>query len=79
MLIPVLDNGSEKVQQRARHKADPIIAAGLNQACSEVDPVSFKKASPHTNACEQTHQKSYMWGKRLPLLQAVLKWVVTGV
>ncbi|KAA8651948.1 uncharacterized protein ATNIH1004_000848 [Aspergillus tanneri] len=69
--VHLYENNDEKIQQWAAHKADPVIAAGLNRFCSRMDSSIFQKAIPHTNAGEQSHQKGYMWGKKLSLVKAV--------
>jgi hypothetical protein len=50
-----------------------VIKAGLNKACSKIQPYYFDLLRNHTNAVEQSHQKSYASGKYLTLLEAVKK------
>ncbi|OXV07623.1 hypothetical protein Egran_04612 [Elaphomyces granulatus] len=71
-----------KVIDWVKHKRNPDIACGLNKFCSlipypgqhgedlEVD--IFEKLRNHTNAAEQTHNKSYAFGRRQTLLQGVV-------
>ncbi|KAJ5195005.1 uncharacterized protein N7498_008443 [Penicillium cinerascens] len=56
-----------------RHKRHPVIAAGLCKACSGVSPEFFSRFRPHTNAVEQSHNKSYALGTYDSLLGAVTK------
>jgi hypothetical protein len=59
----------------ATHKLIPVIAAGLNQQCSLIPKDIWDTMSPDSNAAEQTAEKSYSYGKGLPLLSAVLRSV----
>lgn len=54
-------------------KKSPIIKAGLNHACSKIQPHYFQTLRNHTNAVEQSHQKSNASGKYLTLTEAVKK------
>ncbi|KAF1808090.1 hypothetical protein P152DRAFT_256677 [Eremomyces bilateralis CBS 781.70] len=60
-----------EIQQWVRHKRHPVIAAGLNRACSDMDPNVFDSVLKHTNAVEQAANKSYAPGKRQDLLIAI--------
>ncbi|BCR90626.1 uncharacterized protein ACHE_60512A [Aspergillus chevalieri] len=59
------------VQNWAVQKKGKVIKAGLNKACSKIQPHYFDVLRNHTNAVEQSHQKSYASGKYLTLVQAV--------
>jgi hypothetical protein len=50
-----------------------VIKAGLNKACSKIQPLYFDILRNHTNAAEQSHQKSYTSGSYLTLAEAVKK------
>ncbi|OJJ78431.1 uncharacterized protein ASPGLDRAFT_182657 [Aspergillus glaucus CBS 516.65] len=52
----------EAIMHWASHKADPLIAAGLNKTCSSMDSSFFDNARMHTNAGEQSHNKIYVFG-----------------
>lgn len=67
------------VQNWAVQKKNPVIKAGLNKACSKIRPVYFDTLRNHTNAVEQSHQKSYALGKYLTLVQAVKKYFSTTI
>lgn len=54
-----------------------LIRAGLNKACSKMPPAVFDFIQKQTNAAEQTHWKSYIRGKQLPLLQALIEYVIS--
>lgn len=62
---------SPQVQNWAIQKKSAVIKAGLNKACSKIRPFYFDKLRNHTNAVEQSHQKSYATGKYLTLVEAV--------
>jgi hypothetical protein len=62
---------SQNVRNWAQQKKSPVIKAGLNKACSKIQPYYFDLLRNHTNAVEQSHQKSYASGKYLTLLEAV--------
>lgn len=64
------------VQNWAIQKKSSVIKAGLNQACSKIQPYCFNLLRNHTNAVEQSHQKSYASGKYLTLVEAVKKYVL---
>lgn len=70
-----LEYEQPEVGQWAMQKKSAVIKAGLNQACSKIDSFYFNKLRNHTNAVEQSHQKSYASGKYLTLVQAVKKYV----
>ncbi|CBF82218.1 predicted protein [Aspergillus nidulans FGSC A4] len=59
------------VQNWASQKKGAVIKAGLNKACSKIQPYYFDLLQNYTNAVEQSHQKSYISGKYLSLVQAV--------
>ncbi|ODM21423.1 hypothetical protein SI65_02267 [Aspergillus cristatus] len=59
------------VQTWAIQKKSPVIKAGLNKACSKIQSHYFAALRNHTNAVEQSHQKSYASGKYLTLTEAV--------
>jgi hypothetical protein len=61
------------VQNWAIQKKSAIIKAGLNKACSKIQPHYFDNLQNHTNAVEQSHQKSYASGKYLSLVEALKK------
>ncbi|KAJ5111672.1 hypothetical protein NUU61_001571 [Penicillium alfredii] len=61
----------EKFKDWATHKAHPVIAAGLNKACSLIDPEFYDTFRNSTNAVEQTHWKSYFTGIYTSLLGAI--------
>ncbi|EAW24036.1 uncharacterized protein NFIA_036080 [Aspergillus fischeri NRRL 181] len=61
------------VQNWAKQKKSTIIKAGLNKACSKIQPYYFDILRNHTNAVEQSHQESYASGKYLTLVEAVKK------
>lgn len=63
--------GNVNVLNWAAHKALPYIAAGLNPNCSLMLPSRFQQAPRSTNAVEQSANKSYSGGRRLPLLPAI--------
>ena len=56
-------------------KKNPVIKAGLCKGCSKIDPIFFDRLRNHTNAVEQSHQKSYASGKYLTLVEAVRKYL----
>ncbi|KAG2000741.1 hypothetical protein GB937_010883, partial [Aspergillus fischeri] len=62
---------SPAVQAWAVHKKSAVIKAGLNQSCSKIQSYYFQLLRNHTNAVEQSHQKSYASGKYLTLVEAV--------
>lgn len=62
-----------KAHNWARAKKDPVIKAGLNRACSKIRPCFLDELYTHTNAVEQSHNKSYASGKDLTLTEAVKK------
>ncbi|KAL2822919.1 hypothetical protein BJX63DRAFT_1510 [Aspergillus granulosus] len=62
--IRVFQNGLAK-------KKSAIVKAGLNKACTRIHPIYFDQLRNHTNAVEQSHQKSYTLGMYLTLVQAV--------
>lgn len=64
---------NKNVQNWATHKKSAVIKAGLNKACSKIQPYYFDLLRNHTNAVEQSHQKSYASGKYLTLVEAVKK------
>lgn len=64
------------IQGWAHHKKHRLIRAGLNQACSSIVPAIFHTLRKHTNAVEQTHYKSNSRGRQLPLLQAVIEYIL---
>jgi hypothetical protein len=61
------------VQDWAVQKKSSIIKAGLNKACSKIQPFYFSKLRNHTNAVEQSHQKSNATSKYLTLVEAIRK------
>lgn len=69
----LIEYEDENVQNWAIHKKSPIIKAGLVKACSGIQPYYFDQLRHHTNAVEQSHQKSYASGKYLSLVDAVKK------
>ena len=62
---------SRSVANWARHKRHPVIASGLNKHCSLINHKLFDRLRHHTNAVEQTANKSYAFGIRQFLLPAV--------
>ena len=64
---------SDNVQNWAIQKKSPVIKAGLVKACSKIRPHYFDCLRNHTNAVEQSHQKSYASGTDLSLTEAVKK------
>ena len=66
------------VQNWAIQKKGSIIKAGLNHACSKIQPYYFNLLRNHTNAVEQSHQKSYASGKYLTLVEAVKRYFPTA-
>jgi hypothetical protein len=73
LLTTILEYENTDVQNWAVQKKSAIIKAGLNKACSKIRPIYFDTLRNHTNAVEQSHQKSYASGKYLTLTQAVKK------
>ena len=69
------DNESPEIVQWAEHKKHPAIAAGLNKACSLMNPTFFESTRNITNAVEQSHYKSYWMGVYDSLLGATLGYV----
>lgn len=67
------------VRSWAIHKKGAVIKAGLNKACSHIQSHFFDELRNHTNAVEQSHQKSYASGKYLTLVEAVKKWVLSSL
>ncbi|KAK2793175.1 hypothetical protein FQN52_001823 [Onygenales sp. PD_12] len=63
---------NEKVRNWAAHKKNQVIAAGLNKFCSLIPADVYDSVRNHTNAAEQTHNKSYAFGRGQTLLQGVL-------
>ncbi|KAF2478233.1 uncharacterized protein BDR25DRAFT_309026 [Lindgomyces ingoldianus] len=63
---------SAPIANWAAHKLIPVIAAGLNQHCSLIPKDVWNTMSPNSNAAEQAAEKSYSYGKGLPVLSAVL-------
>jgi hypothetical protein len=55
----------------AEHKRYEVIAAGLNQHCSLIPSEIWEELRKHTNAVEQSHQKSYALGNQSPLVPAI--------
>lgn len=47
----------------------------MTKACSKIHPQYFDYLRNHTNAVEQSHQKSYTSGTDLTLVEAVKKYV----
>lgn len=72
-LLTTLEHESVAVQNWAIQKRSAVIKAGLNKACSRIQPHYFDILRNHTNAVEQSHQKSYASGKYLSLVEAVKK------
>jgi hypothetical protein len=62
-----------KAQAWAKQKKNPVIAAGLNPFCSLVPSSTWEKVRKHTNAVEQSHQKSYALGRQQALVPGILK------
>ena len=63
------------MQNWAVQKKSAVIKAGLNQSCSKIQPHYFNLLQNHTNAVEQSHQKSYASGKFLTLVEAARKYL----
>jgi hypothetical protein len=74
-LLTCSETESLPIANWAAHKLIPVIAAGLNQHCSLIPKDVWDTMSPDSNAAEQTAEKSYSYGKGLPLLSAVLRSV----
>ncbi|KAJ6107880.1 hypothetical protein N7523_009203 [Penicillium sp. IBT 18751x] len=72
-LLDLIEEHEPDLKFWVRHKRHPVIAAGLCQACSGVSPEFFSRFRPHTNAIEQSHNKSYALGTYDSLLGAVTK------
>ncbi|OJD09622.1 hypothetical protein ACJ73_10181 [Blastomyces percursus] len=68
----LIANESDKVADWAQHKKNSIIAAGINENCSLMPVLVYKEIQKHTNAVEQTHNKSLKWGRYGSLLGTVL-------
>lgn len=64
---------NEGVKSWAGHKKHPVIAAGLNPFCSLIPSFVWDQVRKHTNAVEQSHEKSYALGKQQALVPALLK------
>ena len=64
------ENESEVIQRWALHKRNPVVAAGLNRNCGSIPQADWDELSRTSNAVEQAANKSYAFGKRLPLLIA---------
>jgi hypothetical protein len=60
----------------AKHKLHPLIASGLNKHCSLIEKETYDEIRSHTNAVEQSANKSYSVGKRQDLLPAILGFVI---
>ena len=65
-------NESQPIASWAIHKRHLVIASGLNKHCSLVNHELFDNLRHHTNAVEQTANKSYASGIRQYLLPAIL-------
>jgi hypothetical protein len=76
MLLINLERGTLKMQLWAKHKKHPLIASGLNKHCSLMKKETYEEFRSHTNAAEQSANKSYSVGKRQDLLAAVWGFVV---
>jgi hypothetical protein len=63
------------VQDWVQHKRNPVIAAGLNKYCSMIPIEVYENLSKNTNSAEQTHNKSYAFGRQQPLLIALKRYV----
>ncbi|OJJ94572.1 hypothetical protein ASPACDRAFT_37780, partial [Aspergillus aculeatus ATCC 16872] len=61
----------DSVVNWANQKKSAVIKAGLIKACSGIPSVFYDQLRHHTNAVEQSHQKSYASGKYLTLVEAV--------
>jgi len=72
MFLTLSAHESVPIQNWAKHKQHEVIAAGLNKHCSLIDHSIYDSIRNHTNAVEQTANKSYSFGKRQDLLAAVL-------
>jgi hypothetical protein len=70
-----LEQGTLKMQFWAKHKKHPLIASGLNKYCSLMDPKTYEEVRSHTNAAEQSANKSYSVGMRQDLLPAIWGFV----
>ncbi|OJD22190.1 hypothetical protein ACJ73_06466 [Blastomyces percursus] len=68
----LIANESGNVAYWAQHKRNSIIAAGINGNCSLMPVSIYKEIQKHTNAVEQTHNKSLKWGRYGSLLGTVL-------
>jgi hypothetical protein len=63
---------NEKVKTWAKHKKDPVIAAGLNQHCSLMPKEVWDRLRTNTNAVEQNYNKFYALGRQRQLVLAIL-------
>lgn len=68
----LIANESQPIANWAIHKRHPVIASGLNKHCSLVNHKLFDSLRHHTNAVEQTANKSYAFSVRQYLLPAIL-------
>ena len=65
---------SQSVANWARYKRHPVIALGLNKYCSLINHRLFNRLQHHTNAVEQTANKSYTFDIQQFLLPAVIRY-----
>ena len=57
----------------AVQKKGSIIKAGLNKACSKIQPYYLSELRNYTDAVKQSHQKSNATRKYLTLVEAITK------
>ncbi|BCR90382.1 uncharacterized protein ACHE_60268A [Aspergillus chevalieri] len=70
-------DNADNVFHWAQHKRDPVIAAGLNKHCSLIPSEHWDFIRNSTNTAEQTHNKSYAFGRQQLLLPAVKSaWIL---
>lgn len=63
----------ESVRNWAIAKKNAVVRAATCRGATEMDIAVWNEVRNHTNAVEQTHNKSYSFGRQRPLLEAVLE------
>ncbi|EAA67000.1 hypothetical protein AN8575.2 [Aspergillus nidulans FGSC A4] len=71
LLELLIENEAAAVRDWAVQKKSSIIKAGLNKACSKIQPYHFSELRNYTNAVKQAQQKSNATCKYLTLVEAI--------
>lgn len=63
----------ESVRNWAQTKKSRVIRAATCRGATLMNLDTWNEVRNHTNAVEQTHNKSYSFGRQRPLLEALLE------